>query len=212
MCPVLARFRSAVGDDVSELDAAVPQTALAQLTWPAEAKRIPSLRAEVRGWLSPFGFSTETAEDIVLAVNEAVTNTIDHAYAAPGAGNTFDVILWTDSDVLHIAVVDRGRWRRREVPSPYRGLGIPMMKQLIDTVVIDRGPAGTCVTLRHRLPTAGPQRGQVAGSTDPDVGAPSHHPSVAPCNARNSSANPPDARPTVRALVSTRSAVGCRTG
>jgi len=108
--------------------------------------------------LSPLGFSSETADDIVLAVNEAATNAIDHAYAASGADNTFDVILWLEHGALHIEIVDHGQWRLREVAPSGRGFGIMIMKELVDTVVLDHGPSGTSVLLRHPLPTDSLQR------------------------------------------------------
>src|SRR5919112_318305 len=107
---------------------------------PAEPHRIPQLRAEVRGWLSPLGLSSETADDIVLAVNEAATNAVDHAYAAPGAENTFEVSLWLEDGVLHVEIADHGRWRPREVAPSGRGFGIMIMEELIDSVVVDHGP------------------------------------------------------------------------
>jgi serine/threonine-protein kinase RsbW len=149
-----------VGDSVSEPIVVVQRTGVIRLTWPAERHRIPRLRAELRGWLSPLGLSSETAEDIVLAVNEAATNVVDHAYAAPGAGGTFDVNLWTENGALHIEIVDRGWWRPRAVAASGRGFGMLIMQQLIDDVVIDRGPSGTSVLLRHRL------SGEVEGGID----------------------------------------------
>jgi serine/threonine-protein kinase RsbW len=156
--PLSARVGSSVGGNVGQPSTAVQLTPVVRLTWPAEPQRIPQLRAEVRGWLSPLGLSSETADDIVLAVNEAATNAIDHAYAAPGAENTFDVILGIEDGALHIRIVDRGQWRRREVAPSGRGFGIMIMNELIDTVEIDHGPSGTSVLLRHPLPADITQR------------------------------------------------------
>jgi serine/threonine-protein kinase RsbW len=142
------------GDDVSKSVPTVQQTALAQLTWPAERQSIPYLRAEVRRWLSPLGLARKTAADIVLAVNEAATNAVEHAYAVPCAENTFDVLAWVEDGALHIEIVDRGQWRPRSVAPPSgHGFGIPIMMKLIDTVVIEHTASGTSVLLRHRLPT-----------------------------------------------------------
>ena len=141
------------GDDVSKAVPTIQQTALAQLTWPAERQRIPQLRAEVRRWLSPLRLARETAADIVLAVNEAATNAVEHAYAVPGAENTFDVLAWIENGALYIEIVDRGQWRPREFAPPSgQGFGIPIMMKLIDTVVIEHTSSGTSVLLRHRLP------------------------------------------------------------
>jgi hypothetical protein len=49
-------------------------------SWPAHPRWLAQLRAEVRTWLAALGFLRDTAEDIVLAANEAAANAIDHAY------------------------------------------------------------------------------------------------------------------------------------
>lgn len=70
------RVPLAVGDNVSEPSTAAQRTALVELTWPAQPQFIPNLRAEVRDCLSRLGYSGETVEDIVLAVNEAASNVV----------------------------------------------------------------------------------------------------------------------------------------
>ena len=73
----------------------------------------------------------ETAADIVLAVNKAATNAVEHAYAVPAAENTFDVLAWIEHGALHIEIVDRGQWRPREIAPPSgHGFGIPIMMKL----------------------------------------------------------------------------------
>ncbi len=149
---------------MTEPSTAAQRIALVQATWPAEPQIIPGLRAEVRDRLSLLGYTGETVEDIVLAVNEAASNVVDHAYAAAGADNTFDVLLWIEGGALHIEIVDRGQWRPRQLAPSGRGFGIVIMKELVDTLVIDHGPSGTSVLLRHRLPADNPQRPTVTGS------------------------------------------------
>ena len=73
-----------MGGNVGQPSTAVQLTPVVRLTWPAEPHRIPQLRAEVRGWLSPLGLSSETADDIVLAVNEAATNAMTTPTLHPG--------------------------------------------------------------------------------------------------------------------------------
>ena len=59
--------------------------------------------------------------------------------------------LWTESDALCVQIRDHGRWR--EPPSgprpPGQGLGVVLMRRLIDCVLIQHDHRGTNVLLRH---------------------------------------------------------------
>jgi anti-sigma regulatory factor (Ser/Thr protein kinase) len=57
-------------------------------SWQAHPDQLASLRAEVRRWLTPLPFTDEAKDDLVLAVNEAASNSVEHAYTAPSAGDT----------------------------------------------------------------------------------------------------------------------------
>ncbi|HOS93825.1 MAG TPA: ATP-binding protein [Armatimonadota bacterium] len=110
------------------------------------------------------GFPTPEAEDVALAVHEAVINAIEH-------GNQSDptrvvaVTFVDDSSALVIEVRDEGTARDSEpsaggpLPSAGapRGRGIPLMRALMDDVQLfpERGR----VTLRRRKPSS-------AGATD----------------------------------------------
>ena len=46
-------------------------------SWPAYARHLAALRAEVRRWLAPLALPGDAEDDLLLAVNEAVSNCID---------------------------------------------------------------------------------------------------------------------------------------
>ena len=46
--------------------------------WPAEAGQLAAMRAEVHRWLAPFDLPDDADHDLILAVNEAATNAIEH--------------------------------------------------------------------------------------------------------------------------------------
>ena len=54
---------------------------------PAAAERLAEIRRRLAVWLEPIGVSDAGIADIVLVVNEACTNCIEHAYRgiAPGS-------------------------------------------------------------------------------------------------------------------------------
>jgi hypothetical protein len=50
---------------------------------PADPISIPMARAQVRRWLAEFSWPAVKLDDIVLAVSEAVSNAVEHAYLGP---------------------------------------------------------------------------------------------------------------------------------
>ena len=119
--------------------------------WPAHPRQLASIRAEVRRWLMPLALTGDTKDGMVLAVSEAASNSIDHAYHPASADDTVDVTYWTEPRALYIQVVDHGVWR---TPSPQptgRGRGIEIMQQLVAFVLIRHDTRGTRVLLRHPL-------------------------------------------------------------
>jgi len=97
-----------------------------------------------------FGFDEEEASKIVLAVDEACTNVIKHAYQyAPD--REIEIVIRPDKDRLQITVIDDGRAfnpSATKLPdlkqhlSHYRrgGLGIYLMRTLMDKVEYKYAP------------------------------------------------------------------------
>lgn len=91
-----------------------------------------------------FGFSEEESSKIVLAVDEACTNVIKHAYQfAPD--RTIEIVIQPEKDSLHITVIDDGNAFNPSVArlpdlaqhlKHYRrgGLGVYLMRTLMDKV------------------------------------------------------------------------------
>jgi len=122
-------------------------------TWPAQPEQLAHIRASVRAWLTPLGFSPGSICDIVLAVNEAASNSIEHAYRATCPDPVLTITYQIEHSVVCIEVIDTGRWRGpRLARTSYRGHGIPLMNRLVDHVDIRDNGSGTTVLLRHPLP------------------------------------------------------------
>jgi serine/threonine-protein kinase RsbW len=120
--------------------------------WPAHPCQLSPLRAEVRRWLVPLGLGEDAEDDIVLAVAEAASNCVEHAYLPATADDTVELTFWTEPRAVCIEIVDHGTW---QAPSAYptaRGRGIEMMQRLIAIVQIRHDTRGTSVFLRHPLP------------------------------------------------------------
>jgi anti-sigma regulatory factor (Ser/Thr protein kinase) len=117
------------------------------LSVPAEAGGLSSLRSSVRAWLAANDVRTETIDEIILACHEAAANSVEHAYR--GAGGEILLRLQREADIVVIEIVDQGAWDTVEKHD--RGMGIPLMRALMDDVVIERDAFGTTVTQRKRV-------------------------------------------------------------
>lgn len=87
----------------------------------------------------------------MLAVGEALDNTVDHAFtdADPGAVR---LTVRCRPDVLTVSVTDEGRWRTPRTGPTHRGRGVDMIHALTDASHFSSADGGgTCVTMvRHR--------------------------------------------------------------
>ena len=85
------------------------------------------------------------------AVDELVTNVVEHAYPSTGGAGrlTVDAALLATGE-LEIRFADRGRWVPPRAASP-RGRGLTMVRGMVDRLVLEGDEQGTVATIRHRL-------------------------------------------------------------
>lgn len=120
---------------------------------PADPCSVAVARRALTRWLAPLPWPEETAQDLVFAASEAVTNCVDHAYAAPDAvpdAIVLEAREHPDDDRIRVevTVADRGRWVEPPNDQGFRGRGITMMRALTESVTLDGSEAGTTVVLR----------------------------------------------------------------
>lgn len=118
----------------------------------ADAPTVSVVREELSRWLRRGSGMDETRLcDVVLAVNEALANVAEFAYA-DGVAGTVDVEAVRDVGrrVITVTVSDQGHWRETNPLNRQRsrGRGIPLMRTLADSVIIDTSGLGTNVCLR----------------------------------------------------------------
>jgi anti-anti-sigma factor len=137
------------GDDVALLMVRLLPTPVGELRLllPAEPHVVATLRRTVRQWATRSGASDEESHDLVLAVDEAVTNVIEHAYTS--TGGQVEVEASICQGLVRIVVRDRGRWRPSRPDGGGRGL--LLMQGLVDEVDVTSGPAGTEIQLCRRV-------------------------------------------------------------
>lgn len=112
-----------------------------------EPGALASFRQSLRRWLTEAGADAEEVQDVVMAVNEACQNAIEHAYGL--TPEPFEVALDRDNGEISVSVRDRGGWR--DSVSRDRGRGLPLMRALVDVVDIEQRPTGSTVVLRRAL-------------------------------------------------------------
>ena len=117
--------------------------------WAANPISLPHIRAQTRHWLAPLALDQNIEQDLVLAVNEAASNAIEHAYTAPGPADLVTVNCWTEPHRLCLEVTDHGQWRLPDATPGHRGHGILIMQQTVRSVFIHKDQGGTRVLLRH---------------------------------------------------------------
>jgi anti-sigma regulatory factor (Ser/Thr protein kinase) len=124
-----------------------------ELTVPSTAENIPLVRHAVAGFLDGHSLSGALASDVLLAVTEACTNVVQHAYRDGGAAAAeIEVSAQCELSALTIAVRDRGRGFAPRVDSPGLGLGLPVIAALTQNVEIRPfPPSGTEVVMTFDL-------------------------------------------------------------
>lgn len=125
----------------------------------------PSLaRERVEAWLRAHRWPPAQLEELVLAVSEAVSNSVEHGYRVPydavDPQETVDLrmrLAVADDGFRQVefVVADRGRWREPDTTASSRGHGMLIMRSCTDELVVDSSPDGTTVVLRSR-PTPPP--------------------------------------------------------
>ena len=135
-------------DDVALLVITVDRGEALDLALPAEPQVLADVRSAVRRWLADTVASRSEADELLLAIGEATTNVVEHAYGAEGG--MLEVRLELDGDGQVIATVrDSGQWRSPRGTG--RGRGTLLMRALCDEVEIGQDAGGTCVVLRKTL-------------------------------------------------------------
>jgi serine/threonine-protein kinase RsbW len=118
-------------------------------------------RDRVRAWLRANRWSPAHTDDLVLAVNEAVSNSIEHGYlVGPDDPPTSSIVrvqgvirrARDGSRRAELVIRDHGRWRPpTEDDHSTRGQGIRLMRACVEHLTVDGDAEGTVVTM-HSLP------------------------------------------------------------
>lgn len=144
-----------IDDQIPEDDVAVlalrregaGEGAALDIRLPAVPESLRDIRSATRRWLADCGITGEVADDLVLAVGEACTNTVEHAYGP--SGGDVELRCEVHGDEAVITVRDKGRWRPARGAN--RGRGLMLMRICGDDVQVERADEGTTVVIRRRV-------------------------------------------------------------
>jgi serine/threonine-protein kinase RsbW len=128
-----------------------------RLTLPARAENVVLVRHVVAALAEALRLPPALIEDVKLAVTEACTNVVRHAYA--GSEGPLEVRLEPeDGDALTVVVTDHGEGMRPGRSDDGPGLGLPLIAALAHQLEIRREPDnGSRVRMQFR--PAGSVRG-----------------------------------------------------
>lgn len=115
-----------------------------RLTRVAATDAVPALRRLTRRWTAESDLDEVTAEDVVLAVDEAVTNVVEHAYAEVSGAVRLQLTRWECGE-LTVIVEDDGTWRPPPADPGFRGRGLSLIERLADHAHVSPTSTGTVV-------------------------------------------------------------------
>jgi serine/threonine-protein kinase RsbW len=118
----------------------------------ATTQNITAVRRTFRRWVDRL-LTDDAAQDLTLAVYEALANAVEHAFTEHQAPGSIRLRAIVADDQITVTITDNGSWRRPRDSGGYRGRGLPLIHQLTSEAYVVPSPYGTTVRLRHQLRT-----------------------------------------------------------
>ena len=115
------------------------QTSDIKLTLPARAENVALVRHVMGSLSEALGLPRHVADDLRLAVTEACTNIVRHAYA-PEEPGPLDIVVRPEGDGLQIIVADQGSGIGPSADTAGPGLGLGLIAALTDRLEVDHAP------------------------------------------------------------------------
>jgi anti-sigma regulatory factor (Ser/Thr protein kinase) len=123
-------------------------------SYPAVADSVPRAREALSKFAQSVGVRGDQLDAIRLAVSEAATNAVVHAYEGDAGQIQVDAAL--GSGDLWVLVADDGYGMRPRIDSPGLGVGLALISQVCDEFAIAKSASGgTEVRMRFGLREGG---------------------------------------------------------
>ena len=135
---------------------------LVEIRFPSQSQYLDMLHQLTRQLAQSTGFEKGESERIALAVDEATTNVLQHAYQGEPdhvievhfdpEGDSLDVVIYHDGEPLETVPVPEFDLDKLVAERRTGGLGLTIMRQMMDKV--EHGKAATgqsmCVMVRYK--------------------------------------------------------------
>ncbi len=129
-----------------------PVSSRLSLRFPAETTSLAPTRRAIRDWLQGHDASEDDIFAVLVAVNEACTNAIEHPLDRRADEVRVDAEIVAGT--VAVTIEDSGTWRET-TPQPDRGRGLDFMKALMEMVEVRKSERGTSVHMWRRLHRGG---------------------------------------------------------
>lgn len=120
------------------------------VTTSATAQNATALRRSFRRWVEAL-VGDDLANDLTLAVYEALANAAEHAFMAQWEPGCMRLHATLAEGQITVTITDDGTWRPPAAPTGRRGRGLPLMHKLTNEAHVEPNRQGTTVHLRHPL-------------------------------------------------------------
>ena len=110
-----------------------------RLTLPARPENVAVVRHVLGAFAEALQLPDPVIEDMRLAVTEACTNVVRHAYA-DGQPGPVEILIRPDGNTLQVIVSDEGRGLGPSEDTTGPGLGLPLIAALTHSLEIEQAP------------------------------------------------------------------------
>ncbi len=116
---------------------------------PAVPESVGELRRALSDYSRGLGVSDDVINGLQLAVSEAISNAVVHAFVDFPEPGTVTVKARTETDAIHVMVRDDGGGMKPRTDSPGLGIGLPLMTQMTQSLEFrENTHGGTDVEMR----------------------------------------------------------------
>src|SRR4051812_17738287 len=112
-----------------------------KLTLPARPENVSVIRHVLGAFAEALRLPDDLIEDLRLAVTEACTNVVRHAYPSEIAGPV-EISIMPSDDHVSVVVADHGRGIGSSSDTTGPGLGLPLIAAIADAVELQPVPGG----------------------------------------------------------------------
>ena len=112
-----------------------------KLTLPARPENVSVIRHVLGAFAEALRLPDELVEDLRLAVTEACTNVVRHAYPVDQTGPV-EICIQPHAESVSVVVSDQGRGIGTSSDTTGPGLGLPLIAAIADEVELQPVPGG----------------------------------------------------------------------